>query len=310
MLHFPESGDVILVVGPDKRRLQVDSVFLKKASKYFAAMLGPNFSEGQNLGVGEPKEVSMPEDSSDALEIICNNVHLRLDAVPDHLNPIQVFDIATAADKFGCVVSLEHATALWLNPKDLTDILDLRHPMAAAYILDNAQAFSEITLRMMFCHKDSYLPLADESKDLVEFVPSKVFYLLAEERSQKYVDLQDIIFCGIARGGDSYPKCTCAYTSTHTSAYARLIKDRKLSPSRAREITISEIIEKLVVMEDPVPPKGWTECDYWWHGGSSRRSSLEYGLKELRKKPGLCIDCIRPSTSGAKATCRIEHQKR
>lgn len=38
--------DIILVVGPEKRMLQVNSCVLKNASKVFYAMFGPHFNKG------------------------------------------------------------------------------------------------------------------------------------------------------------------------------------------------------------------------------------------------------------------------
>ena len=148
-------GDVILVVGPHNKKIQVCSSVLKNASKYFRVMFGPHFAEGQNLDSDNPKDVSMTEDNAHALEVICNVIHLRNDAVPHSLSPKEIFEIATAADKFDCVVALRYASAIWLNPKGVEDILELGYLMAAAYILDDAQAFGDITISMMLHHQGS-----------------------------------------------------------------------------------------------------------------------------------------------------------
>jgi len=50
-------------------------------------------------------------------------------------------------------------------------ILKLVHLMGAACILDNGDAFDEITLVMVMQHKESYLPLAEH---LLNFVPWEV----------------------------------------------------------------------------------------------------------------------------------------
>jgi len=50
-------------------------------------------------------------------------------------------------------------------------VSDLAHLMGAAYILDNGDAFGEITLAMMMRHEESYLPLAEH---LLNFVPREV----------------------------------------------------------------------------------------------------------------------------------------
>jgi len=170
VMEIATNGNIILAVGPHKRRIQVCSSVLKNASKYFSNMFGPHFSEGQDLRANSPKEISMPDDDANALEIICNILHLRNNVVPEVLCPIEVLGIAVAADKFDCIVAVKHASTLWLNPREVQGITELGHLMAAAYVLDNALAFSEITLSMILRHKDRYLSLADEDIGLDESV--------------------------------------------------------------------------------------------------------------------------------------------
>ena len=170
VVEIAKDGNVILLVGPDKKQLQVCSSVLSNASKYFKNMFGPHFSEGQDLRADGLKEVSMPDDDSNALEIVCNIIHLRNDAVPETLSPTEVLNVAVVADKFDCVVAMKHASALWLNPREIQDITELGHLMAAAYVLDNARAFGEITLSMILRHKGRYLSLADENIGLDEYL--------------------------------------------------------------------------------------------------------------------------------------------
>jgi hypothetical protein len=73
-------------------------------------------------------------------------MHLWNDAVPQSLSPNDIFEVAVAADKFDCVVALKYASTLWLNLKGVNGVSELGYLMAAAYMLDNAQAFSDITL--------------------------------------------------------------------------------------------------------------------------------------------------------------------
>jgi len=166
------NGDIILVVGLEKRKLQVNSGVLKNASKVFNAMFGPHFSEGQNLPGNSPKEVSMPDDNADALTIICRILHLRNDSIPDSLTSSEILQIAIAADKFDCAMRLKFHVAQWLNPGNMQDILELGRLSVASYILDNAWAFGQLTLAMIVRSKDSYIPLADEFGDLI---PWKTF---------------------------------------------------------------------------------------------------------------------------------------
>ena len=80
-------GDVVIVVGPEEKRMRVSSTILKNASKYFAALLGPHFREGQDVGKNLSKEITMPEEGAQSLEVIFNVIHLRNEAVPKSLTP-------------------------------------------------------------------------------------------------------------------------------------------------------------------------------------------------------------------------------
>jgi hypothetical protein len=168
------NGDVVLVAGPHGKKIQVSSSALRTASTYFGAMFGPRFAEGQGLNSNGPKEILMPDDNANAVEVICNIMHFRNEAIPQSLSPTEVFEIAVAADKFNCVVALKHASAIWLNPDGVKSITELAYLMAAAYIFDNAQAFSRVTLAMVLRHTGSYLPLAEQLIDLFDFVPGKI----------------------------------------------------------------------------------------------------------------------------------------
>lgn len=46
-------GDVILVVGADKKRLRVSSTFLSQSSSVFKAMFSGKFAEGEYFRIAE-----------------------------------------------------------------------------------------------------------------------------------------------------------------------------------------------------------------------------------------------------------------
>ncbi|KAF5986145.1 hypothetical protein FBULB1_2575 [Fusarium bulbicola] len=57
------SGDIVLIVGPEKLRIQVSSEFLVQASPVFDAILNLKFLEGNKLHEGNkfPVEIRLPE---------------------------------------------------------------------------------------------------------------------------------------------------------------------------------------------------------------------------------------------------------
>jgi hypothetical protein len=119
------NSDIILIVGPEKRKLQVNSCVLKNASTVFNAMFGPHFKEGQDFHESSPKEIFLPEDDADALIVICKILHLRNDSIPISPTPSEVLQMAITADKFDCVMRLDVHIDKWLNPGNTQDILEL-----------------------------------------------------------------------------------------------------------------------------------------------------------------------------------------
>ncbi|KAF2000416.1 hypothetical protein P154DRAFT_492065 [Amniculicola lignicola CBS 123094] len=311
VVEIATNGDVILVVGPEEKRLQVCSSVLKNASKYFKNMFGPHFSEGQDLTTSSPKEIPMPEDDANVLEIICNIIHLRNDDVPEAVSPTKALGLAVAADKFECVVAVKHASTLWLKPREVQDITELGRLVAAAYILDSTRAFSDITLCMVLHHKDSYLSLAGEDLGLDESVVWHVIYLLEERRSQMHVALQHMLLDGSTDAGSDYePQCTCGWSGQHCLAYIGLLRTNNLWPSNMADITISQVMEKINVMGDPTLGNGWAQCGYRWHRTTEYGRMRKYRLDSMQRSNGVCIDCVRSRATATKRNCRIKHNSK
>ncbi|KFZ20359.1 hypothetical protein V502_03214 [Pseudogymnoascus sp. VKM F-4520 (FW-2644)] len=167
-------GDTILVIGPDEARLCVQSCLLQAASKVFKAMFGPHYKEGQRSGLnGSKKEIPLPEDDVGAMTIICAVIHHRNDIIPGEMSSSEVLKISVVADKYDCKVALKHAIHQWLDHRNVVSLKDLTELMTAAYLLDEAQAFSAITYTIIMEHTGSYLSFA---QDQIDFgVPWELF---------------------------------------------------------------------------------------------------------------------------------------
>ncbi|CAN9212088.1 unnamed protein product [Alternaria alternata] len=256
-------GDVNLVVILYQKDIRVCPSVSNNASKVFKVMFGPHFAEGQNLDSHDPKDVLMSDDNAKALEVIYNIMHVRKDAVPHSFSPKDIFEIATAADKFDCVVALRYGSAIWLSPKGVEDILKLGCLMAVSYILDDAQASGDITVSRMLHHQGSYLALANQVIGLADWVPWKVFYLLEERRNRMRTELQHILFNGSTDAGmDESISCTCAWGAVHSLAHTKLLQYEDLRPLQVLYVTVSKIVEKMDQMRDSLMPKQWELCDY------------------------------------------------
>ncbi|PNP78640.1 hypothetical protein FNYG_07986 [Fusarium nygamai] len=155
-------GDIILVVGPDKTKLRVKSMLLMAASKPFAAMLGPNWKEGHDMRQHSGSHgVLLPDDNATAMEIICSVIHFQNDKIPQTLPASDVLAVALAADKYDCLNAIQLAQKAWLRELKVKPE-DLMLLAAAAYLIQNAQAFREITAALVLNHHGSYLDLAEE----------------------------------------------------------------------------------------------------------------------------------------------------
>ena len=162
VVEIVADGDVILVVGPEKVKLRVHSLFLKAASRPFSAMFGPDWKEGHYmLGRDEPAEVPLPDDNAAALTIICAIIHHRNKEVPQTLAAGDVLKVAVTADKYQCTDALRFASGNWLQPRKYK-AGDLMLLTAAAYLLQDAPAFKEVTKTMILDYSGPYLALSCE----------------------------------------------------------------------------------------------------------------------------------------------------
>jgi hypothetical protein len=72
------AADLVLIVGtPATVKLSVSSIVLKDSSKVFAALLGPNFAEGQPAATSGLKEVTLADDDPSAMSDMCFLLHGR-----------------------------------------------------------------------------------------------------------------------------------------------------------------------------------------------------------------------------------------
>lgn len=78
-------------------------------------MLGPHFSEGTTLASSASVEIPLPDDDPDAMEVICNVLHMRNDKVPTEFAAPDVILLAALCDKYDLCVALSPAMSLWLD---------------------------------------------------------------------------------------------------------------------------------------------------------------------------------------------------
>ncbi|KAI1763286.1 hypothetical protein GGR53DRAFT_371647 [Hypoxylon sp. FL1150] len=162
-------GDVIFVVGDEQRRLRVHSVFLRTVSSVFRAMLGPHFREGANLSSDCPTVIPLPDDDPEAMEVIFNIVHFRLDAVKERYEPGELLCLAVATDKYDMTGALRLSTRGWLRCEGIRDPDQLWKLAKATYILRNYGVFRTVTMLLVVYHTGSFYRLNDDAEITFDF---------------------------------------------------------------------------------------------------------------------------------------------
>lgn len=186
-------GDVILVVGSTAKRFRVSSEILTAASPVFKTMLGPNFREGQQpRSSTEPVEVSLPEDDPGAMQGLCRLLHLDVFNTADTLTlgSQNIFGIVVLADKYDAVTAIRwqarSALLSWLlNNSSKTDMVQVGHIVAAAYLICCSTAFEKATSHLITRAVGPLSSLLSAPFNTV--LPAKI---LGEYTRYSYVSLQ------------------------------------------------------------------------------------------------------------------------
>ncbi|KAM0433358.1 hypothetical protein ACHAPT_004235 [Fusarium lateritium] len=163
-------GDVILVVGPEKSKIQLSSHLLSSTSSVFKAMLGPNFREGALLREGQgPVEIALPEDNAEA---VWNAYSALYGANPRayRIKPDEVYDIAILAQKYDLIERLSLACERWfLDSEDgsFGSIDEDWKMLLAAYWLGSDFAFGKISQRLIEGREGSFYKYGMKTPDPV-----------------------------------------------------------------------------------------------------------------------------------------------
>ncbi|ERF73477.1 hypothetical protein EPUS_04100 [Endocarpon pusillum Z07020] len=272
-------GDVVLIVGSNKTKLRVHSLFLKTASKVLGAKAGTRTSEGQDISKDDAQEVFLPEDDVGAMKTLCAVIHLRSHAASDAFTPSEVLKIAIAADKYDCIVALRDASGHWLKPAENGSIDDLKFLMAAAYLFDNARAFKEITAALILHHTDSYLALAQGQVE--SLIPRKIFCMLKERRSGTRLKLQQVLVNSAMYDSSD---CRCGWADEYAFAYMALLEREILLPENMLSQSIAHLMQRAEQMDGPTPPQKDFSCE---QAKGHRNEATQEARRPLhRRSPG------------------------
>lgn len=163
VIDIADPGDLILKLGQgnDVVRIKVNSHILRAASRPFKVMLGPQFAEGKGLSFEEPKEIPLTDDDPDAMQTICQILHLKNHAVTEHPTSHTILAIAQAVDKYLLHEALSFATAKWLVAENMKTVEDLKRLLAAAILLDHSRVVKRVTQVLVLDHTETQLVLTE-----------------------------------------------------------------------------------------------------------------------------------------------------
>jgi len=160
IINIAQSGDVLLIIGPEQKQIKVYSIILRCASKVFDTMLGPNFQEGQNLLPDTPKEILLPEDGAVGFELLLNVIHYRMDVLSDEITPDLICYVSVIAEKYGLVDAMRWTIRDWLRPKKTkTEPLKLWQLAIASFCFRDERAFAILTRKLIMSHDGSFREL-------------------------------------------------------------------------------------------------------------------------------------------------------
>ncbi|CAM1507536.1 Fc.00g071770.m01.CDS01 [Cosmosporella sp. VM-42] len=165
-VKIASDGDVVFLVGPNRKRIQVYSTTMKMASAVFAAMLGPRFSEGQKILARseneQPIEIKLPDDDPEAFLCICQILHW----VGRKANPTspEILNMAFLADKYDLTRPLSYAVNTWvcedLQSTDVSTSQVLWELLVASHLFGSSQAFKQVSRKLLMAHVGSFWELA------------------------------------------------------------------------------------------------------------------------------------------------------
>ncbi|PNP83419.1 hypothetical protein FNYG_02982 [Fusarium nygamai] len=170
-IEIVSDGDVVLVVGTRKRKIQVSSHFLKHISPVFRAMIDTPMKEGEALANkcddDAPVEIVLPKDKAMTMAQLLSTLY-GSDPGAKRLSIAEVKKMVLLAAKYEMIERIEIFSSFWLRnaaKRDNPEVTENdENALTVAFLLNNDQAFYDLTLSMQY-GQDSLLKLAKGFND-------------------------------------------------------------------------------------------------------------------------------------------------
>lgn len=165
-------GDAILVVGTGLlvRKIKIDTYILKAVSKTFKAMFGHQWSDDQNLSYSTPKEISFPDDDSEAMELVCRILHHRYYPDLRSVDAIQLLNLARLADKYFLQEAMAFTGDSLIRKITTNDPQTLMYLLGVAFVFRNTELKETLFKKLVIGHAQDYSRLmsSDTPRELLD----------------------------------------------------------------------------------------------------------------------------------------------
>ncbi|KAK1978641.1 hypothetical protein LZ30DRAFT_598687 [Colletotrichum cereale] len=149
-VYLDDNGDLRLCVGADVDEHPQDFVVCSRAlgrsSPVLKAMLFGGFSESRPEQAGGEWSVDLPEDSTQAMEIVLNIVHGHFHLVPEKLPLMRLYDVLTITEKYDMTVIIRPWARSWMQA--VKHQTDNAHLLCVAWELGDAEVFETMFNKM------------------------------------------------------------------------------------------------------------------------------------------------------------------
>ncbi|CAI4212333.1 unnamed protein product [Parascedosporium putredinis] len=237
---FSLDGDSVFLVGDEPVRFHVDSTVMCAASKFFAAMFSKRWMRKNPpaLQIQDPTEFVFTQDDPRAFGVVLDVIY-HTNSVRS-LSAADLREVAILADKFNAPLC------------DLGDLLQ------AAYLFNMADAFSNITARLVL---------------------EGWAHFLETRRARIREKIYDLLLT------DINTPCRCGWGCVVVKRFVKLL--RQNTPSTLALVSVRSIMDRVGAIRDYVT-RTTRECRC-----IALTDDAEMRLEEAQEMAPLCLECVR-----------------
>ncbi|GKT48195.1 uncharacterized protein ColSpa_08376 [Colletotrichum spaethianum] len=151
-VYLDNNGDLRLCVGADVDERPQDFVVCSRAlgrsSPVLKAMLFGGFAESRPEENGVEWSVDLPEDSTEAMEILLNIVHGHFHLVPEKLPLMRLYNILTITEKYDMTVIIRPWARSWMQA--VRHQTDDAHLLCVAWELGDSEVFEKMFKKITY----------------------------------------------------------------------------------------------------------------------------------------------------------------